>query len=101
MKWRQQIPHKEQLLLRKKREYTKRERKRRKRKHALMFPISIGIPREGLLCGTKEFDGVESGAWLAAKKREKTASLGGITESVSCSFLPTTSLAWRVNALGR
>lgn len=66
-----------------------------------MFPISIGISQEELLCGTEEFDGVKSGAWLAAKKREKTASLRGITESVSCSFLPATSLARRVNALGR
>lgn len=46
----------------------------------------------GLLCGTKEFDGAESGARLAAKKRRwkatrERASLGGITESVSCSPL--------------
>lgn len=72
----------------------KRETERRgNSERALMFPISIGISQEELLCGTKELDGVKSGVWLTAKKREKTASLRGITESVSCSFLSATPLA--------
>lgn len=65
-----------------------------------MFPISIGIPREELLCGTKEFDGVESGAWLAAKKRGEN---GEPWRNYRKRFMlfPATSLARRVNALGR
>lgn len=58
---------------------------------ALMFSASIGIPREGFCAGPKEFDGAESRAWLAAKKttegggNDERVTLGGITESVSCS----------------
>jgi len=41
------------------------------------------------LCRTEEFDGAESGVWIATKKRERTTrervSLGRITESVSYS----------------
>lgn len=71
----------------------KKEKQRERKSERAIFPISIGISREELLCGTKEFDGVKSGVCLTTKKREKTASLRGITESVSCSFLAATPLA--------
>lgn len=35
------------------------------------FPFLSGYLERRLLCGTKEFDGAESGAWLAAKKWER------------------------------
>jgi len=53
-----------------------------------MFSVSIGIPREDFWVGRRNSTGAESGAWLAAKKageNDERVSLGGITESVSCS----------------
>lgn len=38
---------------------------------ARCFPFLSGYLERRLLCGTKEFDGAESGARLAAKKRER------------------------------
>lgn len=57
--------------VRKRREYIgkKKEKEReRKSERALMFPISIGISQEELLCGMKEFDGVKSGSVVGGEE---------------------------------
>lgn len=88
MEWRQQIPHKEQRML-------ERKRSTRERARALMFPVSIGIPRERAFVR----DGGIRRGWIGSAVggeemggNGERASLGGITESVSCSPCPATLL---------